>query len=395
MWNYNFPINIEIEEAREIVRQNDEFVEKTTSDYIVFNYNVSFADTFPEVRTRQDAIRREMRGLIFYPDGRIASRRFHKFFNMNEREETLIENIDWNSDHVFMDKLDGSMISAFIYPDASIGWFSKMGETFVSVQVQRWLEQDSKRKETYENFVRYSFKSGKTAIFEWCSPANRIVVRHDQSNLVLIAIRDNDTGSYMSGSGLKYIAETYGIPCVSFTNKNIIDQNATDVEGWVVRFDNGHMVKVKTQWYLDLHKTKSYLEQEKDVVKLILDEKVDDLLSILESDGRKRIEDYSKALHSKIHMTVTEVEELIKVLKSNGIDRKTFALEWMKKTPELYGQIVFGSYGEGGLDFDADMTFNRITDFLKKNTSSGTKLEKAKKSLAGPELVYGQDKLED
>jgi hypothetical protein len=62
-----------------------------------------------EEATRAKAIRRECRGLLFYPDGRIMSRRLHKFFNVNERDETQVHRIDLGQPHVILEKLDGCL----------------------------------------------------------------------------------------------------------------------------------------------------------------------------------------------------------------------------------------------------------------------------------------------
>jgi RNA ligase len=70
--------------------------------------------TFPRVISACDAIRRECRGLVFDKNGWILARRFHKFFNLNEREETLARNVDFSKPHSVLAKIDGSMISPVI-----------------------------------------------------------------------------------------------------------------------------------------------------------------------------------------------------------------------------------------------------------------------------------------
>ena len=51
-----------------------------------------------------------------------------KFFNVNEREETLIQHIDFSQPHLILEKLDGSMITPFEV-DSRIRWGTKMGLT--------------------------------------------------------------------------------------------------------------------------------------------------------------------------------------------------------------------------------------------------------------------------
>ena len=59
-------------------------------------------------------IRRECRGLIFHAEtGKLLSRRFHKFFNVNELDETDAEVIDLSKPYVLLEKLDGSFIAPY------------------------------------------------------------------------------------------------------------------------------------------------------------------------------------------------------------------------------------------------------------------------------------------
>lgn len=52
-------------------------------------------------------------------------------------------------------------------------------------------------------------------------------------------------------------------------------------EGWVVTFENGKMAKVKTKWYMELHGLLTDGLKEHKLVKKILEEEVDDLLSFI------------------------------------------------------------------------------------------------------------------
>lgn len=120
---YEFPEIHTLEDVLPAIEGRPEFVVAHRPWGIVVNYHVVMPDTFPEVKTaggsakmraeatRMKAIRRECRGLIFDLDGKIMSRRLHKFFNVNERDETLASKIDLSQPHVILEKLDGSMVT--------------------------------------------------------------------------------------------------------------------------------------------------------------------------------------------------------------------------------------------------------------------------------------------
>jgi len=92
---------------------------------------------------RQLAIRRECRGLIFdAKTGELLSRRFHKFFNINEKEESMLENMtDLSGGHIILEKLDGSMIGTIefvvsaIINSLTIGAFIWRGEVIYGTKL--------------------------------------------------------------------------------------------------------------------------------------------------------------------------------------------------------------------------------------------------------------------
>jgi len=128
---HQFPKIRHIDDVRPAIEGRDEFIIAERDWGYVINYMVNMPDSFPPVNTvvadievisaiedfvgyqvvydLHAALRRECRGMLFYPDGRIMARRYHKFFNVNERDETQAHLLDLNRSHVILEKLDGSM----------------------------------------------------------------------------------------------------------------------------------------------------------------------------------------------------------------------------------------------------------------------------------------------
>ena len=86
-----------LEDVREAISGVEEFKESKHGDIIFFNYRWCNQATFPclsqakNERERQlFLLRRECRGLAFTSDGKIVARRFHKFFNVGERDDTKV-----------------------------------------------------------------------------------------------------------------------------------------------------------------------------------------------------------------------------------------------------------------------------------------------------------------
>ena len=188
--NYEFPLIRNISDVLPAIAGRDEFVVAEKEGYTVINYNVMMADTF------DCNIRRECRGIIFdTATGAIIRRPFHKFFNVNEREETQDHAIDLSRPHAILEKLDGSMIAPFIVNGQMI-WGTKM----VAQDFHEMIEQFVKSSDiNYEDFCWELINSGHTPIFEWMHPQKRIVIDYGKEpTLILTAIRHMITGQYVS-----------------------------------------------------------------------------------------------------------------------------------------------------------------------------------------------------
>jgi RNA ligase len=176
------------------IEGRDEFIVAQREGYSVINYVVTMADTFDMTGPNDlgGAIRRECRGLKFYPNGEIAARFLHKWFNVNEREETRIENINFSEPHRIEYKLDGSAIHSMLV-EGHVRWMTKMGITQVSMQAEEFVAKNTK----YKNFAKWCIEQQLTPSFEWCSPFNQIVVPYEEEQLTLLCLRNNITGEYL------------------------------------------------------------------------------------------------------------------------------------------------------------------------------------------------------
>ena len=137
--NYPFPTITCLADVLPAIQEFPEFIVVDKGDYIVVNYAMKTDKTFN--MTGPDdilgAIRRECRGLIFYPDGRIMSRPFHKFFNVDERPETQATALNMGVQHVVLNKLDGSFIRPVLI-NGGIRLGTKMGVTGVSILAETY-----------------------------------------------------------------------------------------------------------------------------------------------------------------------------------------------------------------------------------------------------------------
>lgn len=335
-----------INEFRSKVAHKEEIREMDIgADSVSFCYMIAAEGTF------DDAWSRECRGIVFdKASGRVNGRPLHKFFNVGERESTRVENLDWSKVVRVMDKRDGSMIHT-VQTASGVRLKSKKSfDSDVAKAAEAWMR--AQPGQHVLSFVNSVAARNSTAIFEWTAPDARIVLFYPEAELRLLHVRHNETGDYLDGEVMKAWANMFGVKVVDevdeffklttdvdvddfvteedwvFDAKALLDAAKTreGVEGWIVQFENGEMVKVKTEWYLKRHRAMTFL-RERDIAQLVLDEGLDDLKSLLVSEGVNideilKIE--ARVLHDlrEVAMSVDMIYE-----EDKGMARKDFAIK--------------------------------------------------------------------
>jgi T4 RnlA family RNA ligase len=180
-----------------------------------------------------------------------------------------------------------------------------------------------------------------TAIFEWTSPVARIVLPYSEPRLTLLHVRDNQTGRYMPLDWLKKQVEVFNITLVDnvdmvqellkkgfdgFKELFELSQTMPDIEGWVIQFENGDMVKMKTAWYMERHRAMTFL-RERDIAGMVLVEGIDDLKAMLVGDGVdvSEIVKIENEVVERLNLMRSTVDQMYEADKA--LDRKTFAMK--------------------------------------------------------------------
>jgi RNA ligase len=311
------PVRIEtIDDFLPHISFDDGIVVSRRADHTVIDYVFVTENTFA------NPVALECRGLKFGADGRILARPFHKFFNLGEREPP--EAVDWSRPHLVADKLDGSMVHPCILGDRMV-FMTRMGVTpqaetaFAAAKAAiRALSVDMLAK-------------GVTPIFEFTSPENRIVVEYAEPQLTLLAMRETISGVYSSHAELQDVADTYGVPLVK-TFGQVDDvhrfiregRGLEGVEGYVVVFEDGHRLKLKSDAYVLRHKALAGVAHEKNLLAWIAEEALDDVLPILHIDVAERVRGYRDRLMVSVAARLAELERF--VAAQAGVPRRDFAM---------------------------------------------------------------------
>lgn len=370
---YKFPIIRTIDDVLPHIEGRDEFIVAQREGYSVINYVVSMSNTF-DMTGPDDlggAIRRECRGLIFYPDGTLMSRPFHKFFNVNEREETQqhIVELDLKFDHELMEKMDGSMIRP-VYVNGCIRLGTKMGVTEVAMAAETYLAGRPDSGEIM-NWMLRCVKAGITPIFEFIAPNNQIVIPYEQADLVLLAMRVNETGGYLADQNSTPAGITR-VPVYGSVQGNLADyisraREREGREGDIVRFADGHMLKIKNDWYVRIHKTMDRVRFDRHIVELILNEQLDDAIGMLPQVEADRIRKFEADFWYAFQRTEHQLEMLVQIAKEQyDGDRKRVALEFIPILERKdSASFIFGSLL--GRDMREQM-LNHVKKYVSSNT---------------------------
>ena len=143
------------------------------------------------------------------------------------------------------------------------------------------------------------------------------------------------------------MSKLWGIPVVdtidasNLTQEQLVDhiRKMSDMEGVVIQFDDGHMVKIKADQYVALHRAKSLLENERDVVGLVLDEKTDDLKPLLPEADRRRLEQFETDVWLDIFVYTSRVNNILRTTEE--MERKEFAIKTDGMMDTITRGVVF------------------------------------------------------
>lgn len=306
-----------------------DFIIADKGGYKVIDYVYTLADSF------DDPMRLECRGIKFGADGKILARPLHKFFNINEREDTQAHALDFSAPHTVMEKLDGSMIHAALV-DGEVVFMTRMGRTDVAIKAERHLP-------AVRDFCRGMLLGGATPIFEFTAPDNRIIVRYEESALTLLAVRDTVGGSYLSrdllsGFGLPVVA-THSSLHTTGTDFAAYARAVTGSEGFVVVLADGLWVKAKGEDYVLKHRAKDSILQEKNILQLAFSGGLDDVLALLEDKDKDAAIKYRDELLSGAAKTAAMLRGF--VADNDNVSQKDFAVDHVRRLPAVMRGLAF------------------------------------------------------
>lgn len=141
-------------------------------------------------------------------------------------------------------------------------------------------------------------------------------------------------------------------------------------EGIIIRFADGHMLKIKGDEYVQIHKTKDIVRVDRNIVELVLNETIDDTRAMLDPLDLVRVDEVERNFWSAFENAEGRIQGLEMLARTiYGADKKRVALEMV---PNLVNKQ------DGGFIFkllDGHSIRDVLLEHCKKNIGSTPKYD--------------------
>lgn len=362
----------------ELVEQSEAFYYKDfyldNKIYRIFNYRLCSYTEFlmaggMECRGTTFEVSDDTRGALAL---RLASLPFEKFFNLYENPMTM--DLDLSTVVEIADKADGSLITTFTHPAS---WFEdNEGDCDLFVKSKGSLESDQAKDalrflHRTDNIRFYreligAERLGYTVIMEYVAPHNRIVLGYENEELRVLGVRSREDGSYVyydeiDSDVFPEIAKRWTKLFDVENPKTFIDSipdMKDDIEGFVVRMEDGQRVKIKTLKYLALHHTKDSINSPRRLFEAVLEEATDDMRTLFHDDklAIKMIEEMEEFVDHHYNHMVDTVERFFE--RNRNLDRKEYAILGQQSLDRSFFGLAMTKYLGKSVDYKSHMKKN-------------------------------------
>ena len=309
---------------------------------------------------------RMCRGLILdLKNHKVLAYPFDKFFNLGQMPETNYEALSTLGGFETSEKLDGSMIIGFINPNDNKLTFTTKG----SFDSEHGAYANQLPLTSQQQQDIYSYTLHGTLMFELITKHFQIVVDYKkkgyEEGLYLIGYRYDISGKLASFTDLAEIATSLNLPTFKQFEFNGLDQLialAQDLpvldEGYVLRFPNDLLVKVKGTAYLAAHRFISHLS-DRNILEAVSDGTADNLAGLAPEEYKQDVLD--KIAHFK--KRVVELEETCYNYYEQipkGLSRKDFAEQVNKNVSNTFKGFMFHLFD--GKIIDRKLMFKKLEE---------------------------------
>lgn len=281
----------------------------------------------------------ELRGHVFRKDtGEMISAALPKFFNVGENDYTQRHDLPWDEVVSVADKVDGSMITFALIGDKVYAKTKKSFYSDVAIEAQKYIDSDEAihQRSNIKTMLRY----GASPIYEFWHPEWQIVLNYgDHPVMKYLGIRDMKDSEWVPAT--EQVIGGFAIIADLEHYQNTVE----DVEGIVVQFKDGRVVKWKTKWYCMQHNVRTDMRT-RDVAEMAALETLDDVKALVVESGMdlSKIEEIEAEVSRIIAEVQWTVEMIVESAKKTCATAKDCAHTF--KDDEYFAMIMRGYRGQ-------------------------------------------------
>jgi len=271
------------------------------------------------------AIERACRGLVIRNDGKIMALPMEKFFNLGEPQCKSLP----DEPYQVWEKVDGSL-GVFWYeysndPKKPSCWRCNTRGSFSNTYIDfamNWWNQHVDQSGIPSNY---------TIMVEICIDDDEMSrAAKKPQGLYLIACRDRNTGKDIPITELNVDGL---LPIQQEQHKSInkvLEARDTEegTEGWVIRFESGFRIKIKTTWYLKLFRAIHFLNPNK-VREMMLEDPSGKWRNDIPDDLQPQITEMQETINERLAVELARINEAYSTIQRIE-SRKDFALAVMR-----------------------------------------------------------------
>jgi len=305
---------------------------------------------------------------------KLFCRGYQKFFNLGEGipKDEFIKN---NRIVSVFEKVDGSLISVGMIDD-NLKLLAKSKSTIHSdhaITAQSIIDNNVE----LQRFIANKITRGYTPHFELVGKDFRIVLNYKETELIYLGCVNNLTGELVELPPIRGSFKYNSFKMVKdylYTWKDLLDIQANhpaNIEGFVVKVDDGSLVKVKLNSYCHIHHLKDNIYNSKNLVALILDRKLDDLYDIFSDNNEAlaHIKNCEKLISNHYNNLIIEINKLASsYIDDYNSNRKEFAIK--NHTNTIFHIVMKIIHVR-----DDILIESMLTDYIKKQCSTKDKAD--------------------
>ena len=315
---------------------------------------------------------RECRGLTLHQDGwDVVSKSFDRFFNFGEMLD-LTDKFDWNGPLTVYTKEDGSLMPMYYWNGE---WHVNTRGSFADgdpgFSGKTWKQL------AFEviDFNLSSLNKNYTYVFEFCSVHNKVVRHYAETQLILLAIFNNQTMEEVYPMSVDIYAEDYGIRRPTKHTFNSLKEiekfieyqevNDPTFEGVVVMDQYGMRLKIKSKMYMSLHhlKDNGNIFNPKNILPWLLKGEEDELFAYF-----PEVKPYYEKLKVKVDAAYAQLMQVFYESREL-VEQKAFAIHITKKNPTPFSGLLFDlrkQYGTEVTDEQLDHLWRKSESYIEK-----------------------------